>query len=394
MNKVINVLAAFFLLCGFLVVPAPAVAVSDLDQYQTDHNSWNYISTHQYVVQTFKPGKNRLNKIQLKVRGAGDLLAIQMTKTGSSTILLPGVQLQNTTVDADFRWYEFAFSDVAVTIGDSYSIWVGASGNSRWSIHNTSDELYANGRAYKDCAIWVTNLACMHPTVTADWTFKTFGYSTELPPAPAAPPAPLPAATTAEKPAEQTTVALKPPVLTSLAKNETNVKLPVEDTVTMSKAGTLNLAGTAAADMEVDVALGEETFSSTTDKDGKWKLALELKDVKVGEYTVKGKVVSDGKASSEAEFFKLKVEDAAVVNPNAVETAGWFTGWNIFYTLIGVGVLLLILLLLAVIARRHHHEKTGGQSDDDKKDEPKEEVAEVVETEEPQIVKGKKSKNK
>jgi flagellar biosynthesis/type III secretory pathway M-ring protein FliF/YscJ len=90
----------------------------------------------------------------------------------------------------------------------------------------------------------------------------------------------------------------------------------------------------------------------------------------------------------------MKIKVLGVKTGSSSSDKSWFAGWNIFYTLIGVGVLLLILLLLAVIARRHHHEKTGGQSDDDKKDEPKEEVAEVVETEEPQIVKGKKSKNK
>lgn len=386
MKKVINMLAAFLLMSGFLM-PGNISAAAELDQYQTDHNSWNYISGHQYVGQTFKPNKNRLNKISLKIRGAGDVVMIQMTKNVNDTLLLPGTPMLATAVDADFKWYDFTFSDVAVSTGESYVIWVAALGNSRWGIHNTSDELYSNGRAYKDCVTWVTTPSCVHSTVTADWTFKTFGYSTEVPPAPAAPPAPPPAAVTSEKPKAEETAALSPPVLTSLSKNETNVDLPVNGTVTISQAGTLNLAGTAAVDAEVNVVLGDKSFSAAADKDGKWKLAVKLDEVKIGEYTVKSKTVKDDRASAEAEFFKVKVEKANIVDANMVNAAGWFAGWNIFYVLIPVGILLLVLLLLAIIARRHHHEKKIGDKEEKTDNEGTDEKETEEEKPEPKVIK-------
>lgn len=362
MKKYLGMLMAVLFLGSFLLAPGLTAAVSDLDQYQTDGVGGNYISSHKFTGQSFKPTKNRLNKISIKMKGDGvKPVFAQMTKTGNDTLLLPGTPEVMTTADADYKWYDFTFADIAVTPGESYTFWVATYGSSFWAIHTSADELYADGKAYLDCPTWISNDSCDHWVATADWTFKTFGYSTTAPAPVTPPPVQPPVTTPTAAPTTVTTVAA--PVLTELKKNNSIVTLPVTETVKVTKAGTLSLAGTSTDGGAVTVSYGEKSYPATTAADGTWKLEIVAKDLEVGEYTAKGKTVKGTTVSSEKELLKFSVE--ANSEPEVTNTKVLVADVTLYYAGAAGLLLLIAVILLIVYAVKHrklkkHVETLGG----------------------------------
>ena len=194
-----KLLPRILLVLGLLLVvfPSSVQAASVLDQYEyvplppnEDANFW-YIkrSGSNVVKQTFKPTKNKLDKVYVWVNGNGSTATITMDVRDAPANLIGSMSasVPSSTYGSSFL-FDFS-TDLSVTPEAVYQIILTtASTTAYWRIDEVPE--YTRGNAVVDGVV----------KTTQDFGFRTYGYD-EAPPPPASPATPPPAEESA--PAEE-----------------------------------------------------------------------------------------------------------------------------------------------------------------------------------------------
>ncbi len=201
MRNLSKISAAFIVLASVLVFPANIFAASSvLDQYEyvplppsADAGFWR-INSHT-VKQTFKPTKNKLDKVYVYLNGDGSSATVTMTVRDAAANLI-GSMSATAPSSAEGSWVLYDFStDLSVTAEAIYQIILTTtSSTAYWRIDKTPD--YARGNAVVDGVVKNTD-----PN-KQNFGFLTYGYDAAAPAPPAAePPAATPVPTEISEPA-------------------------------------------------------------------------------------------------------------------------------------------------------------------------------------------------
>jgi hypothetical protein len=377
MKKILGLLTAMFMMSSFLM---PAYVVAGVAGQYKDQAFENTAgvgfmtigtqATHGRV-QTFKPTANKITSIDVYLTNmkTGKELSLEIRKESDGSVVSSWTKSVPFTNQIPTAWMTVAYEApyVTVTPETEYGIYLEVIGDAdaQWGYSGANP--YARGQAKGFSG--------------DDFLFQVWGVKDAVP---------------AETNVSATVVvddSIKSPILVSAEKQGKDVELKKDKDVVLAANDKLVLSGTSFTGAGVAITLDDKEYTATVAPDGSWNYTISAFNLKAGTYTVKGQAYKDGKGSEKVDLMSVKVLGAKVSTAVAPDRS-WFAGWNIFFTLTGVGLLLLVLLLLSLIARRHHGEKTGGKEPVKKDD--KEEVIESTEevVEEPKIVKGKKSKNK
>jgi hypothetical protein len=378
MKRVMSFITALFIVSGFLM---PAFVVAGVagqykDQsYEELSGSGSTVVSQNGRVQTFKPTANKITSVDVYLKNmlSGKRLNITIKNESDGSVVAPAKASVTFTGQIQEAWITVAYDApyVTVTPETEYGIYATITGDNQtqWAFHNTNP--YTRGKA-KDIG------------GDFDYLFQVWGTKD--------------AATTVVTPAIAESLviddSIKPPVLVSAEKQGKDLEVKEGKDVVLAAKDKLVLKGTSFTGAGVAITIDDKEYTASVAPDGSWDYTINTHILKEGTYTIKGQAYKDGKGSEKVDLLAVKVL-AAKAATKAASDRSWFAGWNIFFTLIIVGLLLLVLLLLSLIARRHHMDKTGGTKNDKKAEKEDEVIAETEEVvESPKIVKGKKSKNK
>lgn len=149
------------LICPFFSIPSTKATDSVTDQKCTNHPVGYWPATG-YLIQSFKPSKNRLTKIDVDLTGAG-LVNVEIRETSNYNLVASG----SISAISPHGVYSVNFDSVTVVPGNSYYLYVmGGTSSAAWGY--TSDaSCYPNGVA----------LVNTWPSETVkDFYFITYGY--------------------------------------------------------------------------------------------------------------------------------------------------------------------------------------------------------------------------
>lgn len=200
MRTLSKVLIPFFTLLLILIFPTQTLAASVVDQYEyvplppsADAGYW-LIKSHT-VKQTFKPTKNKLDKIYVFLNGNGSSATVTMDIKDAAANSI-GSMDATAPSSTNGSWVLFDFStDLSVTAESIYQIILTTTSTTAyWRIDKTPE--YTRGDAVVDGV--VKNTA---PTIQ-DFGFETSGYDAAAPvPPPATPPPATPPPAETSEPA-------------------------------------------------------------------------------------------------------------------------------------------------------------------------------------------------
>lgn len=171
MKKMINIFAIWFLIIFTLQFPNVTKAASEIDQQQTSGSSHSTILGDDGNYQTFKPAKNVLDKVAVKIDNltTGDSVIFKINKWQVS-----GWETQRTSKKKMLiaGWNEFDFTDLAVTVDSYYAIAVNIVGSNTPYWYYNGFNIYERGTFYS------------HGVEQRSWdaNFKTWGYDAALSP--------------------------------------------------------------------------------------------------------------------------------------------------------------------------------------------------------------------
>lgn len=212
MRVLSKVLISFLTLVLVLIFPSQTFAASSvLDQYEyvptsgADAGYW-LIKVHT-VKQTFKPTKNKLDKVYVYLNGNGSSATVNMVikdvggntvEGGSMAATAPSVAESPAGAGGSWILYDFS-TDLSVTSEAIYQIILTTtSSTAYWRIDKTPD--YTRGNAVVDGVVKNTD-----PN-KQNFGFLTYGYDAAAPAPPAAdPPAAPPAPTETSEPVANST---------------------------------------------------------------------------------------------------------------------------------------------------------------------------------------------
>lgn len=197
MRTLSKVLISFFILSLFLLFPGKALAVTSVvDQYEyvplppsADAGYWFIKRSGSNVVkQTFKPTKNKLDKVYAYLNGNGSTATVNMAilDAGANSI---GSMNASAPSSANGSWVLFDFStDLSVTAEDTYQIVLTTtSATAYWRVDQSPE--YTRGHAVVDGVV----------KLDQNFGFETSGYDAAAPvPPPASPPPAAPPSDTPE----------------------------------------------------------------------------------------------------------------------------------------------------------------------------------------------------
>ncbi|MFC1656425.1 hypothetical protein ACFL14_00445 [Patescibacteria group bacterium] len=109
------------------------------------------IKTHEWVGQSFKPSKNRIDAIAIKASGNGAPGVLSINVVDYATPEIVSIGVSNAIVESSEGWIYFTFAeDLVVTHPNATHImWISTASNTAyWSVDPTGT--YANGNAYID----------------------------------------------------------------------------------------------------------------------------------------------------------------------------------------------------------------------------------------------------
>jgi hypothetical protein len=362
MRKLFSLLAGMFLMAGFFVSANTSAAVPGqyLDQaYEASIDTCGYAVVGNFDnygrFQTFTPTVNKITSIEvyLKDQIAGKRLNIKVKKESdgstvkdwtSTSLFVGGAGWVSVSYDSPF---------VAVTPGTTYGIYASITGDTQtkwaWNMGNP----YAGGKFMGGAG--------------EDAFFRVYGTKDQASGDTPATGTGVTDTSTSKYANLVTNASIKTPVLTAISKNGVTTKAPITEEVSLGTHDKLILNGTSFAGAKVVLYMSDKVADALVAKDGTWTYELEGSKLSSGTMAIQGQAIQGTEGSEKAEFMKIKV--LGVKTGSSSSDKSWFAGWNIFYTLIGVGVLLLALLLLALIARRHQKGKTGEKPKQDKEEE-------------------------
>ncbi len=234
--RILSKISAALVVVAFLLLfPAQTfAAASVLDQYEyvplppsADAGYWR-INSHT-VKQTFKPTKNKLDKVYVYLNGDGSSATVNMAIKDAAANSIGSMDATAPSSE-NGSWVLFDFStDLSVTAEAIYQIILTTtSSTAYWRIDETPD--YTRGNAVVDGVVKNTD-----PN-KQNFGFLTYGYDAAAPAPPAAdPPAAAPAPTESSEPA---------PVNPNTSTTENKSDAPATETVTQTKTPT---AATASA---------------------------------------------------------------------------------------------------------------------------------------------------
>jgi len=190
-KKLPKILLVLFSLLFVLVFPGKALAASVLDQYEyvptsgPDANWWFIKRTGSNVVkQTFKPTKNKLDKVYVWINGNGSSATVTMDIRDAPANLI-GSMSATAPSSTYGSWVLFDFStDLSVTPEAIYQIILATTSTTAyWRVDEAPS--YTRGNAVVDGVV----------KPTQDFGFKTYGYDEAAPPPIPPPPDPTPTPT-------------------------------------------------------------------------------------------------------------------------------------------------------------------------------------------------------
>src|SRR3990172_7113448 len=129
MSRLSKLFASIFVLVSFLLLPVQVFAELDPGVWVSNYCDDGYwkINTHNQVAQTFKPGKNTIDKIGAYLNittppGGSASVTGQLWAVGGAAALAQVTKTVNAGSGLG-SWYYFDFSpDVSVTAGSSYKL--------------------------------------------------------------------------------------------------------------------------------------------------------------------------------------------------------------------------------------------------------------------------------
>jgi hypothetical protein len=367
MKRVMGFLTAVFLMGSFLmpIGVTAGVAGQYKDQAFEDVGSIDgSMTVNNYGrAQTFKPTANKIVAVNLYLKDMtpDKNLSVTIKKESDGTVVAPAEASVPFTGQIKDGWVTIAYESpfISVTPETEYGIYATITGDTqtKWSWSNNNP--YARGQA--------------KGFVDDDFLFSVWGV--------------LETTTTVET---QTTAvvdeSLKSPILVTVEKQKHVVDLTEKKELILASRDEIVLKGTSFKGASVVIFVEDKGYTASVTPDGSWEYPIDAYKLKEGTYTIQGQAIKDIKGSEKAELLKVKV--LGVKTDTTVADKSLFAGWDIFYVLIPIGILLLVLLLLAIIARRHHYEKTGWEPEE--KEEKKEENTEEESSEKPKKATKKK----
>lgn len=356
MRKILNLLTTLvFWSSLFSFAPVPVYAAACPLDSQATGTSGNVMIFSKTLRQTFTANGTKLSSIDIYLvnKTVGKQIALRIQNSSDATVA--GAVPHTFTVGGS-GWETFTFDpQVQLTKGQIYKIAPSTNdptNTARWSYAGNT---YTGGN-YEDET---------GPKTNFDFAFQVFACTETTPPSALAGETQTTATSTSTTQSAAAATApvdpsIKTPILTSIVKNETKTEAPIKKDISFNLNDSLEVFGTSFAGAKVVLFAGDKAFNATVDKDGNWSYKFNQKDLKSGTFTVAGQAQNtEGKGSEKTNLFKLKVNKYQGGSPILNRIDSLFADWNIYYTVIPVGVLLLLLILLVLVARRHQKEDKG-----------------------------------
>lgn len=346
MKKVMSFLTALFLAGGFLmpVSAVAGVAGQYKDQSFEDTTGTGSMTVNNYGrAQTFKPTANKIIAVDLYLKDMtpDKILSVIIKKESDGTIVAPATASVPFTGQIQNGWVTIAYESpfVSVTPETEYGIYATITGDTQTKWSWKGGNPYARGQA--------------KGFPEDDFLFSVWGVLDAV-------------KATETKTAAIIDESIKSPVLVTVEKQGREVDLTEKKEIIMASKDKVVLKGTSFKGAKVVIFVEDKEYTASVTPDGGWEYSIDAYPLKEGTYTIKGQAIKDTKGSEKTDLLTVKVLG---VKANTATTGNnLFTGWNIFYVLIPVGILLLALLLLALIARRHHQEKNEGKKEKKKEE--------------------------
>lgn len=305
------------------------------DQKITDADNWWKFSAHT-LAQTFTPGLNRLNTLDLAVAGNGGPATItaDIFKVNGSDSLV--ATRTATTSFSQVSWLTFNFEQTEIDTSKQHKIVATSTSSTAYWVVSTTGACYSGGTAIVDGS----------PVSDQDFGFVTSGYNYSPP----ATPTPLPTNTLTPTPSPSTApvdASVQKPSLSYIEKNNQKTDAPIKDEVKAVSSDQLKVVGTSFEGAKVTVFVGDLAYSATVDSKGKWVFDVPLSKIKDGSYTVKAQAVNDkGKGSEKVTLFNLKKEDTKATTTPTSKQKTFLQ--KVFTTYLPYSIGGLILLLAAL----------------------------------------------
>lgn len=152
--------------------------------------------------------------------------------------------------------------------------------------------------------------------------------------------------------------AIASPTLEYIFVGETRTNAPMAGESVLTVGDILKIGGKSFANAGIAIIIGEKAYTGTADKDGKWELTIDTKDITAGDYkvTAQAQDTTKNKGSSIVELFSLKINAKTVANTTLTPGPDKLTSpWTRLLQLLNqyrwymMGALLLIALGLSAL---------------------------------------------
>lgn len=330
-------LAVIIALIAIPLASRANVEGSSLDQsYEQSAGAFGFLITNNpKMIQTFKPTQNTIVSIDvdLKNRKAGSNITFNLVDASDNVVSGP-YSHQLSGPDGIDAWETFSFDSpyITVTAGTTYGIKISINDvQTRWWYNDIAG--YANGY--------------FKATSGSDWDalFRVYSKDTVSPlPATSSAASSTPSSLASSNNTAEVSSSIKPPVLTTLFKNDKKIDFTTSTLVDISNDDFVTLSGTADKDVKVQINIGDKSFTVNADKDGNWTQKITYAELKSGKYDVTGQVVKNSKSSEKSNLFKINV----VAKTTSIFTNPSLPFWKDSTTLI-IAFSTILLVIIAII---------------------------------------------